>query len=107
MPLEKQQKMERDAQVMIKMLTRNIQLEEMARKKQGAKPKEEMKVPQKKEFKKYVTENLAFDYSPDEGRFAKADKEIKIGENLLQEKPHVSVLLKEYAQTNCHNCFKR
>lgn len=102
--------MERDAQVMIKMLQRNIELDEQMRKKLGkkAESKEKEEKPKaKKEFQKFVSENLTFDYTTCEGRFAKAGKEIKIGENLVQEKPHVAVLLKEYSQTNCQNCFKR
>lgn len=108
-PLEKMHKMERDAQVMIKMLQRNIELENQM-KKQANQPAAEVKEEKpktKKDFKKFVSENLAFDYTTSEGRFAKAGKEIKIGENLIQEKPHVAVLLKEYSQTNCQHCFKR
>lgn len=105
--LEKFQKMEKDAQVMIKILTRNMELEEMMKKKQmKSKDQDKPKKP-KLSHQKFVSDSLGFDYTPAEGRFAKACKDIKLGENLIQEKPHVSVLLQKYCQTNCQHCFKR
>jgi SET and MYND domain-containing protein 4 len=108
LPHDKQMKMERDAQVMIKMLTKSVQMEE-AMKKAGKLPVET--APTKKKSKevveRFVSDALSFDYNDDEGRFAKAATDIKLGTSLVQEKPHVACLLQLYSQTHCQCCFKR
>lgn len=98
--LEKHLKMEKDSQVMIKILQRNIELEETNKKKEkaGSKPSG---------FQKVVNEKLAFAYTESEGRFVVAKEDIKLGENLVREEPHASCLLKEYSQTHCQMCCKR
>jgi SET and MYND domain-containing protein 4 len=108
LPHDKQMKLERDAQVMIKMLTKNVQMEEMM-KKAGKLPASSP--PTKKKPKKvvehFVSDVLTFDCTDDEGRFAKAATDIKLGTYIVQEKPHVACLLQLYSQTHCQSCFKR
>lgn len=108
LPHDKFMKLERDAQVMIKMLTKSLHMEE-AMKKAGKLPA--AATPAKKKTKdvveRFVSDSLTFDYTDDEGRFAKAATDIKLGTYLVQEKPHVACLLQLYSQTHCQSCFKR
>jgi SET and MYND domain-containing protein 4 len=108
LPHDKKMKLERDAQIMIKMLTKNVQMEE-AMKKSGKLPANEP--PAKKKSKEtvehFVSDTLSFDFNEEEGRFAKAATDIKLGTYLVQEKPHVACLLQLYSQTHCQCCFKR
>lgn len=107
LPDEKLKKLEKDAQIMIKMLTKTVELE--------AKAKKSMKQPPKKPevaktdfLKDFVDRDLlAFGETDDEGRYAKAGKDIKLGSYLVQERPHVACLLQSYSQFHCHACFKR
>jgi SET and MYND domain-containing protein 4 len=105
LPEEKFKKLEKDAQIMIKMLTKTIEMESRM-KKPLQKKKADVKV--KEDVKDFVNrEVLSFDETEEEGRFAKAATDIKLGTYLVQEKPHVSCLLQSYSQTHCQTCFKR
>lgn len=84
---------------MVKMLPKQIE----ASLKAGKLSKNAQKPKSKAELNKNVT----FDYTKDEGRFAVAQGDIKIGEKILVEEPHVVMLLEKYAKTNCQHCFKR
>ena len=107
LPHDKKMKLERDAQIMIKMLTKNLQMEE-AMKKAGKFPKTPVAKKKTKEaVEHFVSDALTFDYNEDEGRFAKAATDVKLGTYLVQEKPHVACLLQLYSQTHCQQCFKR
>ena len=46
-------------------------------------------------------------FTPEEGRFAVAAREVKPGELLIVEKPHASVLMAEKTATHCVHCLKR
>ncbi|KAF0298404.1 SET and MYND domain-containing protein 4 [Amphibalanus amphitrite] len=46
-------------------------------------------------------------YSPGEGRFAVAARDVKPGDLLVVEKPHASVLMAEKTGTHCIHCLKR
>ena len=46
-------------------------------------------------------------YTPNQGRFLVADRDIKPGEVILVEKPYASILLPEQYSNHCHHCFKR
>lgn len=111
LPDEKMKKLEKDAQIMIKMLTKTIELETKAKKSSGGQQqKDKQKQQQNKE--KFANdfvdrELLKFDENEHEGRYAKAAKDIKLGTYLVQEKPHVACLLQNYCQSHCHLCFKR
>lgn len=107
-PLERKLKLEMDAQIMIKMLQKNLEMESKIRKnKNVATGTKDTPINKKKVAEDFVSDALEFDYTEDEGRFAKAATDIKLGTFLVQEKPHVSCLLQSYAQTHCQSCFKR
>ncbi|XP_058447147.1 SET and MYND domain-containing protein 4 [Malaya genurostris] len=104
LPLERRQKLERDAQIMINLLPRNIEAE-----KKLTKSKKSAGVTSKKSAipEHFVDKALYFDYTENEGRFAKTNSDLKPNTILLLEKPYVSVLLEEYSLTHCSRCFKR
>lgn len=105
-PHDRQMKLERDAQIMIKMLTKNLEMEAFMKKTQKTPAAPPPKKP-KEVVEHFVSETLSFDYSENEGRYAKAATDIKLGTYLVQEKPHVACLLQIYSQTHCQFCFKR
>ncbi|XP_019536792.2 SET and MYND domain-containing protein 4 [Aedes albopictus] len=104
LPLERRQKLERDAQIMIKLLPKNIEAEAKLAKAKKANPAEPKNPPHPEH---YVEKGLYFDYSQEEGRFAKTNTDFKPNTIILLEKPHVSVLLEEYSLSHCSTCFKR
>lgn len=104
LPDEKHKKLEKDAQIMIKMLVKAVEMEARVKKTQPPKKKAADVV----KVKDFVNRDvLTFDENENEGRFAKAATDIKLGTNLVQEKPHVASLLQNYSQTHCQACFKR
>lgn len=110
-PLENRMKLERDAQIMIKMLQKTLEMEAkaIAAMKGVKKTKERLEDEsvKNKQNEHFVSENLTFDFNEREGRFAKAAKNIKLGTYLVQEKPHAACLLQSYCQSHCQVCFKR
>lgn len=50
---------------------------------------------------------IVFDENRIEGRFARSSQTIKVGEEILVEKPYAAVLLQKYSQTHCQHCFQR
>ncbi|KAJ6633064.1 SET and MYND domain-containing protein 4, partial [Pseudolycoriella hygida] len=54
-----------------------------------------------------LNNSVEFDYNPIEGRFAKARKDIKLGEEILVENPHCAMLLEKFSKSHCQQCFKR
>lgn len=110
-PLENRMKLERDAQIMIKMLQKTLEMEEKAAalmKGKGVKKQErEDEVVKNKQIGQFVSDHLTFDFNELEGRFAMAGKDIKLGTFLVKEKPYASCLLQKYCQTHCQACFKR
>lgn len=101
--LDRRNKMERDAQIMVKMLPKQIENAMKMEKMQKTVAKPKASSTKKNELNKSVT----FNYTANEGRFAVAKSDIKIGEKILVEEPHVVMLLEKYAKTNCQHCFKR
>ena len=103
-PLENRTKLEKDAQIMVKMLQNTTGIL-----KESVEIINEFKnnSKTKKQKQPFLSESLIFDFNEQEGRFAKAAKNIKLGTYLLEEKPHVSCLLEAYSQSHCQNCFKR
>lgn len=100
MSFEKRGKLEKDAQIMIKMLQQ--QESQIAKFKL-------LKLKNKKEdVSRYgLNSSVTFDYNDNEGRFAKAKKGIQIGEEILVENPHCAMLLEKFSKTHCQHCFKR
>lgn len=106
LPLEKKSKIERDVQIMIKLLQRNIELEAQQAKKQMKSTKSKLKSGVDKNTN-FLSKSVFFDYNKFEGRFAKANEEIGVGDSIITEGPHCSVLLETYNMSHCQNCFKR
>lgn len=97
---ERRGKLEKDAQIMIKMLQKQED--------QIAKLKLLNSKNKKDDFSRTgLSKSVDFDFNTNEGRFAKAKKDIKIGEEILVENPHCVMLLEKYSQTHCQHCFKR
>uniref|UniRef100_A0A182TQX6 MYND-type domain-containing protein n=1 Tax=Anopheles melas TaxID=34690 RepID=A0A182TQX6_9DIPT len=104
LPLERRQKLERDAQIMINLLPKNIELEKKTKKKAS---KADQSATTTKVPDNFIEKALWFDESPDEGRFARTNTDLKPNTILLLERPHVSVLLEDYSLDHCTHCFKR
>ena len=98
LPLDKRQKLEKDSQIMIKVLPKTIEQEKKLKTK---------KTQQKPPVEHFLSKSLYFDYTETDGRFAMTSEDIKVNEIILYEKPHVSCLLEEYSWSHCHHCFKR
>ncbi|XP_052868960.1 SET and MYND domain-containing protein 4 [Anopheles cruzii] len=108
LPLERKQKLERDAQIMINLLPKNIEMERKVKKKAASKKgatatgRSAPSAPER-----FIDKWLWFDYSADEGRFARTIADLKPNTILLLERPHVSTLLEDYSLDHCSHCFKR
>lgn len=102
LPMDKRGKLEKDAQIMIKMLPRQIELE----KKISMKIKAANAGAVQSRCEK-LNRNVIFDYNDYEGRYALARDDIKVGDEVLWEKPHCTALLQQYALSHCQNCFTR
>lgn len=98
LPMEKRGKLEKDAQIMIKMLPRQIEAEKKLKKL-------------KKEVNDIIVhklnKNVTFDYNDFEGRFARATSNIQVGDEILCQKAHCSTLFEMFSKTHCQNCFLR
>ncbi|XP_058123652.1 SET and MYND domain-containing protein 4 [Anopheles ziemanni] len=106
LPLERRQKLERDAQIMINLLPKNIEMEQKMKKKPSSKPKAPASQPTKVP-EHFVDKALWFDYTQDEGRFARTKSDLKPNTILLLERPHVAALLEDYSLDHCTHCFRR
>lgn len=102
LPHEKKTKIEKDSMIMIKMLENDPQLKAMMQKKKLIIEKKE-----EKHEKEFISDALTIDYNPEEGRFAKASKNIDVGDDIIIEKPNVFALLEKYSKTHCQHCFNR
>uniref|UniRef100_A0A182NUN6 MYND-type domain-containing protein n=1 Tax=Anopheles dirus TaxID=7168 RepID=A0A182NUN6_9DIPT len=107
LPLERRQKLERDAQIMINLLPTNIEMEKKNRKKASSKADDHATGPTAKTPDHFVEKALWFDETADEGRFARTSTDLKPNTILLLERPHVSTLLEDYSLDHCTHCFKR
>lgn len=107
LPNDKRMKLERDAQIMIKLMQKNLDMEARMKKTQKFAPVPAPKNKPKEAVEHFVSDTVAFDFSDSEGRFAKAARDVKLGTYLVQEKPHVACLLQIYSQSHCQFCFKR
>jgi SET and MYND domain-containing protein 4 len=103
MPYEKRAKIEKDAQVMIKLLQRE---EELLAKQKRPNPEVKPEVDEKP-TQTFVSPAMAYESTKEEGRFAVAKKQINVAEPIIVEKPYCSVLLELFCKSNCENCFKR
>lgn len=103
LPMEKRGKLERDAQIMIKMLMRQIETE----KKMKMSASSKAQATDASEFREKLSKALVFECTAKEGRFAKAGRPIKAGEQIICEKAHCATLFERFAKSHCQNCFQR
>lgn len=54
-----------------------------------------------------LNDAVGFGYNSTEGRYAKANANIKVGDAILVERPHCAVLLEKYSKSHCQHCFLR
>lgn len=94
---------------MIKILQRKIEMELETKKKLKIKQNKSTtnNNNKKDEEKDMLSPSIKFEYSNEDGRYAVAEKSIKAGEIIINERPHCSVLLEDFTKTHCQNCFKR
>lgn len=97
--MEKRGKLEKDAQIMIKMLPRQIEAEKKLKKAKQDKDKD--KIVHR------INKKVIFDYNEREGRYGKAASDIEVGEEILCQKPHCSTLFEMFSKSHCQNCFLR
>lgn len=95
MPMDRRLKMEKECETMVQLFIRNKE-----------KPKPSPPAGTKKP-KSQLHAALAFDFDEKNGRYAKAKDRINVGETVVVEKPHCSMLLEKFKTTHCHHCFKR
>lgn len=50
---------------------------------------------------------ITFDYSEAEGRFAKTNRDIHVGEEILVESAVCATLMERFAKSHCQHCFAR
>lgn len=103
---DKRAKLNLDAMTMIKMLQNDPRTAKQEAKQQKLK----IALDQAKSVKlenEFVSPLVRIDSNRQEGRFARASADVKPGEELLVERPFVSVLLEKFAKTHCENCFMR
>lgn len=97
-----------DAMTMIKMLEKDPltkrQIEFQKKKGIAEEFVPSMEIPDEKET---ISPSIRFDENRLEGRFARAATDIKVGEEILIEKPFVAVLLEKFSKSHCDNCFIR
>lgn len=101
--MEKRGKLEKDAQIMIKMLMRQIETE----KNMKIPNYSENRIVEASEVNDKFSKALIFDHTEMEGRFAKAGRAIKTGEQIVREKAHCASLFEAFAKSHCQNCFQR
>ncbi|XP_033155180.1 SET and MYND domain-containing protein 4 [Drosophila mauritiana] len=103
---DKRAKLNLDAMTMIKMLQNDPRTAKQEAKQQKQKIALDLAKPVKLE-NEFVSPLVRIDSNRQEGRFARASADVKPGEELLVERPFVSVLLEKFAKTHCENCFMR
>lgn len=96
--MDKRGKIEKDAQIMIKLLPKQIEMEiKMA--------KDDTKAAQSSYVK--LNDAIKFDYNEQEGRFAKTVRNIRIGESVLVETALCATLNERFSKSHCQHCFTR
>lgn len=101
MPMEKRGKLEKDAQIMIKMLPKQMELEKKMNKNKSDANANPLAYNTK------LSKSVAFDYNEQEGRFTKASRKIKVGEEVLVESAVCASLMEKFSKSHCQHCFAR
>lgn len=98
LPMDKRGKIEKDVQIMIKLLPNQIELETKA----TAVDTQKLKTIETK-----LNEAVTFDYNDDEGRFAKATRNMRVGDTVLTETALCATLTERFSKSHCQHCFTR
>lgn len=98
--MEKRGKLEKDAQIMIKMLPPQVDIERKMRKMNGTNDSQML-------MDTKLNKAVEFDYTEHEGRFTKANKKIATGEEILAERAVCAVLMERFSKSHCQHCFAR
>lgn len=99
--MEKRGKLEKDAQIMIKMLPRQIEHE----KKMGKMCKKTESIDLQMTTK--LNKSVEFDYNEQEGRFAQVNRKVKVGDEILAERAACAVLMERFSKSHCQHCLTR
>ncbi|XP_014249101.1 SET and MYND domain-containing protein 4-like [Cimex lectularius] len=103
LPSEKKMKKQKDIEIMTALMLKNKLVDEPT-----VKSKRHSKMPDKRnQVYKAAAESVTMQYNDVMGRFAVAEQEIDVGDVILRERAHCSVLLYENSKTHCFNCFTR
>lgn len=98
-PMDKRGKMEKDAQVMIKMLPKQVEFEKKTRKSNPEVESNSLQMRTK------LNKSLAFDYNEQEGRFTKTNRKMRVGEEILAESAVCASLMEKFSKSHCQHCF--
>lgn len=103
LPMEKRGKMEKDAQIMIKMLPPQVEQEKKMQKNGGGDgyASNGMQADTK------LNNGVEFDFTEREGRFARTNRNIKVGEEILVERAVCAVLMERFSKSHCQHCMER
>lgn len=99
--MEKRGKLEKDAQIMIKMLPPQIEQEKKMKKNGCAMNSKEFEMDTK------LNKSIEFDYNEEEGRFVKTNRKIKVGDEILVERAICAVLMERFSKSHCQHCMAR
>lgn len=97
--MEKRGKLEKDAQIMIKMLPPQVELERKMRKT--------TEIDSNMQMDAKLNKAIEFDYTEHEGRFTKTNRTVKAGEEILAEPAICAVLMERFSKSHCQHCFAR
>lgn len=97
--MEKRGKLEKDAQIMIKMLPPQVECEKKMRKTIESDSNMQMDTK--------LNKGVQFDYTEREGRFTKTNRIVKAGEEILAEHAICAVLMERFSKSHCQHCFAR
>lgn len=100
--MEKRGKLEKDAQIMIKMLPPQVEYEKKMNAGNLKKKSNCSSVPETK-----LNDAVKFDYNETEGRFTRTERNIKPGEEILVESAVCATLMEKFAKSHCQHCFAR
>lgn len=99
--MEKRGKLEKDAQIMIKMLPPQVEHEKKMKKSSREKERN------LRETEMIISKSVEFDYNEREGRFTKVNRNVKVGEEVLEERAICATLFEKFAKSHCQYCFAR
>lgn len=100
--MEKRGKMEKDAQIMIKMLPQQVEYE---KKMKAATIKSKAVSKASNQLGRSMHKAVQFDHTEGEGNFVKVNQKVKVGEEVLVERPLCATLNENFSKSHCQTCF--